>query len=85
MLSKNDFEAVLATFFCYDYGAKAFEAVQKIATDRKEYHKCSSCVIICWIVKIYLPINQQQWKMVGNKDNSDVAKKAAEIAQKKEQ
>ena len=33
----------------------------------------------------YLLINQQQWKMVGNKDTSDVAKKAAKIAQKKEQ
>ena len=34
-LSENDFETVLATFFCYDHGAKAFEAVQKIATDKK--------------------------------------------------
>ena len=32
--SENDFEAVLATFCCYDYGAKASEAVQKIA------HRC---------------------------------------------
>ena len=47
MLSENDFEAVLATFCCYDHGAKASEAVQKIATDQKEYRKCSSCVIIC--------------------------------------
>ena len=29
--------------------------------------------------------SQQQWKMVGYKDTSDVAKKAAEVAQKKEQ
>ena len=28
-------------------------------------------------------INQQQWKMVGYKGTSDVAKKAAEVAQKK--
>ena len=47
LLSKNDFEAVLATLCCYDYGAKAFEAIQKIATDQKDYHKCSSCVIVC--------------------------------------
>ena len=53
LLSENDFEAVLATFCCYDYGANASEAVQKIATDQKDYHRCSSCVIVCWIVKIY--------------------------------
>ena len=52
LLSENDFETVLATFCCYDHGAKASEAVQKIATDQKEYRKCSLCVIICWIAKI---------------------------------
>ena len=45
--SENDFKAALATFCCYDHGAKASEAVQKIAIYKKEYHKCSSCVIIC--------------------------------------
>ena len=47
LLSEKDFEAVLTIFCCYDYSVKASEAVQKIATDQKEYHKCSSCVIIC--------------------------------------
>ena len=47
LLSKNDFEAVLATFYFYDHGANASEAVQKIATDQKGYRKCSSCIIIC--------------------------------------
>ena len=47
LLSKNDFEAVLAIFCCYEHGANASEAVQKIAADQKEYRKCSSCVIIC--------------------------------------
>ena len=56
LLSENDFEVALTTFCCYDHGANASETVQKIATDQKEYHKCSSCVIICWIAKI--PINQ---------------------------
>ena len=46
LLSENDFEAVLATF-CYDHGAKASEAVQKIATVQKEYPKHSLCVTIC--------------------------------------
>ena len=68
---------------CYNHGAKASEAVQKIATDQKVYRKCPSCVIICWIAKIYQSINKQ-WKMVGYKDTSHVAKKAAEFAQKKE-
>ena len=37
----NGFEAVLATFGCYYHGATASEAVQKIATDQKDYQKCS--------------------------------------------
>ena len=32
LLSDNDFEAVLANFCCYDYGANTSEAVQKIST-----------------------------------------------------
>ena len=46
MTLKNDFEAVLVTFCCYDYGANASEAVQKIGTDQKDYQKCSFCVIV---------------------------------------
>ena len=33
----------------------------------------------------YLPINQQQCKMVGNKHTSNLAKKAAKVAQEKDQ
>ena len=40
LLSQNYFETILATLCCYDHGAKAFDAVQKIATDQKEYSKC---------------------------------------------
>ena len=43
-LSENDFEAVLATFFRYYYGANASEAVQNIATDQKDCPKCSRCI-----------------------------------------
>ena len=32
MLNENDFEVVLVNFCCYDYGANASEAVQKIST-----------------------------------------------------
>ena len=47
LLSENNFEAVLATFCCHDYGANASEVDQKVATYQKDYHKCSSCVIVC--------------------------------------
>ena len=47
LFSENDFETVLITFCCYGYGVNASEAVQKIATVQKEYHKCSPCVIMC--------------------------------------
>ena len=49
-------EAVLAIFGCYDYGANVSEAVRKIATDQKDYHKCPSCAIVCRIAKIYQSI-----------------------------
>ena len=35
LLNENDFEAVLVTFCCYDYGANASEAVQKIARSKR--------------------------------------------------
>ena len=47
LLLKDDIEAVLATFCCYNHGAEASEAAQKITTDQKEYRKCLLCVIIC--------------------------------------
>ena len=53
LLSENDFETVLATLGCYDYSANVSEAIQKIAADQKYYPKCSSCVIVRWIAKIY--------------------------------
>ena len=40
------FQGIFANF-CFGYGANASEAVQKIATDQRNYHKCSSCVITC--------------------------------------
>ena len=80
LLSKNDFEIVLAIFCCYDYGTKT---VQKITTDQKEYHKCSSCYIL--LNSQNIPINQKQSKKAGYQNTSDVAKIAAEVEQKKEQ
>ena len=52
-LSADDFEAVLAIFCCYEYGINASEAVEKIATDEKDYHKCSLCVVVCCIATAY--------------------------------
>ena len=52
LLSENNFEAALAFFCCYDYGAYASEAVYKTAIDKKN-DKCCSCVIVCWIAKTY--------------------------------
>ena len=44
-------------------------------------------LLVCYILpnSYNIPISQQQLKMVGYKDNSDVAKKAAEVVQTKEQ
>ena len=53
LLSKNDFEVILAIFCFYDYGANSSEEVQKITTDQKDYN-CSSCVILFQIAKIYV-------------------------------
>ena len=57
MCSENDFEAVLATFCCYDHGAKASEAVQKIATDKK---RVSQILLACYnlLNSQNIPINQ---------------------------
>ena len=44
-LNKNAFEAVLATFCWYNYDINASEAVERIAIDQKDYHKCSLFVI----------------------------------------
>ena len=51
ILSENDIEAVLVPSCCYDYGASASEEIEKIATDKKDHHKCSLCVIVCCIAK----------------------------------
>ena len=85
LLSENDFEAVLATFCCYDCGANTSEAVQKIDTDQKDDHKCSSCVIVCWIAKIYQSTTVKKGWLLTYEDTFSLAKKAAEVAQEKEQ
>ena len=61
------------SFCCYDHGAKASEVVKKIAAVQKEYRECSSCVKICWIVKIYLSINNSEKRLVRYWNTSDVS------------
>ena len=39
LLSKNEIETVLTTLCCYDHGTKAYEALQKIAANQREYRK----------------------------------------------
>ena len=46
-LCGDDFDAVLAIFRSYGYGANAAEAVEKIVTDEKDYSKCSLCFTVC--------------------------------------
>ena len=49
LLSENDFEAVLANFCCYDYGANTSEAVQKISTRTLELYANSLKQLILWL------------------------------------
>ena len=47
-LSGDGFEVALVNFCFYDYGANE-KAIEKIATDGKDYYECSLCVIVCCI------------------------------------
>ena len=51
-LCGDDFDAVLAIYRSYRYGAKASEAVENMAIGEKDYHKCSLCDTVC-IATIY--------------------------------
>ena len=82
LLSENDFKAILTAFCCYGYGANATEAVQKIAADQKDYHKCSLCLMICCMTKIYQSITVEKGWLLEHLRQS---KKGAEVVQKKEQ
>ena len=52
ILCGDDFDTALAIFRFYYYSVNATVAVEKIATDEKDYHKCSIHVII-WIATAY--------------------------------
>ena len=44
---RDDFGAALEIFHSYYNGVNVSEAVEKIATDEKDYQKCSLCVTVC--------------------------------------
>ena len=50
-----DDEQISSYDWPYDHDANASEAVQKISTDQKEYHKCSKCILLN---SENIPINQ---------------------------
>ena len=52
-LSGNEFENALTIFYCFDYGKNKSDAVEKIAIDEHDYHKCSLCVIVNFITRSY--------------------------------
>ena len=66
LLNENDLEVVLDNFCCYDYDANASEAFQKIAIDQKDFQKCSSCVIVCWMAKIYQSVIVRKAWLLGH-------------------
>ena len=49
----------MVIFWCYDYeknpdyGVNTSKAVKNIATDQKDYHKCTLCAIVCFKTKVY--------------------------------
>ena len=64
-LSEREFEAVLATFSCYDNGFYVSEVVKRTATDQKDYHKCNSfCSFIhsFILVEFILTSNLNVWE-----------------------
>ena len=61
LLSENDFEAVLATFSCYDYGANASEAVWKIAVDQKDYQILLVCYSLLNNQNISINNSEKGW------------------------
>ena len=73
LLSRNDFEAISATFCCDEYGPNPSEAVQKITADKQNYHKA-------FVIILFISVEK-----VSYHDLSDIAKKASEVAQKMEQ
>ena len=68
---------VKMTFRC-----QASKAIQKIATDQKDYHKCSFCVIICCIAKIYLSVNNSEKRLVTRTPPTEL-KKLQKLHQKR--
>ena len=82
LISENDFEAILATFCCYDY---------MVPTLLRKFRRCcrskrlSQMPLACYSLlnSQNIPISNSEKRLVTN--TSDVAQKVAVVAQKKEQ
>ena len=50
---KNFLVKITLKLFMLSCYANAFEVVEKIVTNQKDYSKCSLCVIVCFIAKTH--------------------------------
>ena len=83
-LGKNNFETALVNF------SVVMTMVPRLLVSLEDFHgskRVSQMLIVRYnlLNSQNIPINQYHWKMVGYKEISDIAKKAAAVAQKKEQ
>ena len=86
LLSENDFEAVLVTFCCYDdYGSNVSGGSSE---DRYRSKRLSQMLLVHYGLlnsqNISINNSEKDW-LLTCQDTSGVAKKAAEVAEKKEQ
>ena len=73
LLCRDDFDAALAFFLSYCYSVNTSEAVEKIATDEKDYHKCSLCSLCKISLYVWDHIKTTPWKLrILNPNNSRV-------------
>ena len=72
------FSDSLLLWLCYQH----FWSSSEDRSDQKDYHKRSSCVIVCWIATSYQSITLKKGWLLGHLQRTY---EPAEIAQKKDQ
>ena len=66
-LSDNDIDAVQpVSFVMNNMVSMLLKQFRKSLQIKKNYRKCSSCVIVCWIVKIYQSITVRKGQLLGH-------------------
>ena len=80
---QDEFEIVLATSCCQDYGANSSEPIEKITTDENAYQQSYLGVIPSIVIPVTNLPSINNSKKLAYLDTSYVANKTAEIAQKK--